>query len=295
MTRSTLLFWSVGAAVAISFGALVAKWVPGASSSSTAATRAARSPRPASSSSQPFLLKFVQNPEPVPPFSLQSFTGQTLDPAEWRGKVVILNFWATWCGPCRYEIPELMAMQKQFQGALQVVGLSVDDEPASQVKAFIGRFGVNYPIAMAGERLQDEFGGILALPTSFILDRQGRVVNKHIGLVPRDYYDAEIAYLAGKPVNAKVQTFVDEGQVFPANVKNAKSLPGVDLSHLTPAQRKLALRQMNQMHCSCGCGYTIAQCRVLDSGCPVSLKIAQQIVVSIARGQPLSAPVRATR
>ncbi len=293
MKRSTLLFWLTGAAVAIGFGALVAKWVPGGS-----ALHAAPAPSSRTASTgqrKPYLLKFVQNPELVPPFSVQSFTGQTLNPAEWRGKVVILNFWATWCGPCRYEIPELMAMQKQFQGSLQVVGLSVDDLPAPQVKSFIGQFGVNYPVAMADEKVQDEFGGILALPTTFIIDRQGRVVTKHIGLVPRDYYDAEIAYLAGQPVDAKVQRFVDVGQVFPANVKNATSLPGVDLSHLTPAQRKLALKEMNQMRCTCGCGYTIAQCRVLDSGCPISLKIAQQVVANIARGRPVSAPAKATR
>lgn len=287
MTRSTMVFWSAATALAVGIGVLLAERVPKLSSA-TAASRAAQ----VAPAQQRFTLKFVKNPEPVPGFSVQSFGGKTLDPAEWRGKVVILNFWATWCGPCRYEIPELIAMQKRFQGSLQVVGLSVDEAPASQVAAFINKFGVNYPVGMASEKLQDEFGGILALPTSFVINRQGRVVSKHVGLVPQVYYDAEIGYLAGQPVNASVKTFVDEGQVFPANVKNAKTIPGVDMSKLTPAQRKLALRRMNQEHCTCGCGYTVAQCRVLDPSCPVSLKLAQQIVDQIARGGAV--PVKST-
>jgi thiol-disulfide isomerase/thioredoxin len=235
---------------------------------------------------QQYTLHFVKNPEPVPGFNVTSFSGQTLTPAAWRGKVVILNFWATWCGPCRYEIPELINLQQKFQGSLQVIGLSVDEAPPDQVKTFIGRFGVNYPVGMASEKLQGEFGGILALPTSFVIDRQGRVVQKHVGLVPEDYYSTEISYLAGRQVNAKVESFTDVGQVFPANVKNATSLPGVDMSRLTPAQRKIALKKLNQMHCTCGCDYTIAQCRLLDSACPVSKKEAQEVVDQIARGAP---------
>ena len=233
---------------------------------------------------QQFVLRFVKNPEPIPAFQVTSFSGQNLTPSAWHGKVVILNFWATWCGPCRYEIPELINLQKRFPNALQVIGLSVDEAPPDQVKTFIGRFGVNYPVGMASMKLQDEFGGILALPTSFVIDRQGRVVQKHVGLVPEDYYATEIGYLAGRQVNAKVESFTDVGQVFPANVKNAKTLPGVDMSQLTPAQRKIAMQKLNQMHCTCGCDYTLAQCRVLDSACPVSKKEAQQVVDEIARG-----------
>jgi hypothetical protein len=93
-------------------------------------------------------------------------------------------------------------------------------------------------------------------------------------------------------VNSTVKTFVDEGQIFPGNVKNAKSIPGVDMSKLTPAQRKLALKEMNEEHCTCGCDYTVAQCRILDSSCPVSLKMAKAIVARIEHG---GAPAKSTQ
>lgn len=283
MKRSTVLFSAAAGVLAIGLGVLVAKHVPKLSSHAMPATPKSNLAQSAPAN-QHFVLKFVKNPEKVPSFDLTSFSGQKLDPAQWHGKVVILNFWATWCGPCRYEIPELMALQKEFPKSLQVIGLSVDEAPPAQVKQFVDRMGITYPVAMASEQLQNRFGGILALPTSFVLDREGRVVQKHVGLRPADFYATEIGYLAGRKVNAEVQTFVDEGQIFPANVKNAKSLPGVDMSKLTPAQRKLALRQMNEQHCKCGCDYTVAQCRVLDSACPVSLKQAQAIVDKIAHG-----------
>lgn len=239
-------------------------------------------------------LRFVDKPESAPGFEVTSFSGQKLTPADWRGKVVILNFWATWCGPCRYEIPELVRLQKEFQGSLQVVGLSVDEAPAAQVKAFIDQFSVNYPVGIASDKVQNEFGGILALPTSFVLDRNGRVVQKHVGLVPEDYYTAEIAYLAGEQTGSKVETFRDVGQVFPANAKYATSLPGVDMSMLTPVQRKMALKEMNEAHCECGCGYTVAQCRLLDSACPVSQKLAQQMVAKVLHGAKAPAKPAAT-
>ena len=283
MKRSTVLFSGAAAILAVGISVYVAKHVPKFSSHAMAAvakSSLAQAPAP----KQPVVLKFVKNPEMVPSFDLTSFSGQKLNPAEWHGKVVILNFWATWCGPCRYEIPELMALQKQFPKSLQVIGLSVDEAPPAEVKQFADRMGITYPVAIASDQLQDRFGGILALPTSFVLDREGRVVQKHVGLIPEDYYATEISYLAGKKVDAQVQTFVDEGQIFAANVKNAKSIPGVDMSKLSPAQRKLALRQMNEEHCKCGCNYTVAQCRVLDSACPVSLKEAQEIVDKILHG-----------
>jgi thiol-disulfide isomerase/thioredoxin len=230
------------------------------------------------------VLRFVKDPEPVPAFAVQSLSGQKLDPAEWGGKVLILNFWATWCGPCRLEVSELVQLQKRNASTLQVIGLSVDEGSPSQVKSFVDHLGINYPVAMASDQLQAKFGGILALPTSFVIDRQGRVVQKHVGLISASYYQEEISYLAGQAVGAKVETFVDEGQIFPTNVKNAKELPGVRMAGLTDEQRKTALRLMNEKHCTCDCNYTVAQCRILDPACAVSLKEAQDIVDAISRG-----------
>ncbi len=295
MRGSTVVFYSLAAALAVGLGVLAARREPlRAAPAKTVDTQKARVQQAAATidpSRQHFTLQFVKDPENVPNFSVQSLGGQTLNPAQWRGKVVILNFWATWCGPCRYEIPELMALEKQYPNSLQVVGLSVDEAPPATVEQFAQRMGINYPVAIAGDALQNKFGGILALPTSFVLNRQGQVVEKHVGLVPSDYYAAEIGYLAGKPENVEVKTFVDEGQVFPGNAKNATSLPGVDMSKLTPTQKKFAIKVLNEKRCHCGCNYTLAQCRLLDSACPVSQKEAQTIVNEIAAGKyPGSGP-----
>jgi thiol-disulfide isomerase/thioredoxin len=293
MSLSTLIRWSAIATLAVGIGIVVGKTIPQKSPASLSSRPASSTQTQSPAPGKPVVLKFVKDPESAPSFHVVSFSGQPLDPSEWKGKVVILNFWATWCTPCRYEIPELMQLQKQFRGSLQIVGLSVDDSPAAQVKQFVQQIGFTYPVAMASEKLQDEYGGILALPTSFVLNRQGQVVQKHVGLVPADYYAAVISYLAGKQVNAKVETFVDDGQVFPANVKNAKSLPGVDMSHLTAAQRKAALTQMNQMRCTCGCDYTVAQCRLLDSSCPTSKAEARKVVQQVSGRTKPAAPPKA--
>lgn len=296
MSLSGLIRWSAIATLAVGLGIVVGKIIP-RKAPATAAPLSSVTQAPGgqpSSASGPVVLKFVKDPQPTPPFHLVSFNGEPLDPAEWKGKVVILNFWATWCTPCRFEIPELMALQKQFKGSLQIVGLSVDSGTAAQVKSFVKQMGFTYPVAMASEKLQDEYGGILALPTSFVINRQGRVVQKHVGLVPAAYYRAEIGYLVGKHVNAKVETFVDEGQVFPSNAKKATSLPGVNMASLTSAQRKTALTEMNQMHCTCGCDYTVAQCRLLDPSCPVSKATAAQVVRQVSKGAKPSTPAKAT-
>lgn len=278
---SSFARWCAIATIAVGIGVVAGKSIPHTTPTSIA--RAARKLTPQSGQKHDVVLKFVKDPEAVPSFSVRSLSGQTLDPSEWKGKVVILNFWATWCTPCRFEIPELESLQSQFPGSLQVVGLSVDDGPASQVEDFVKKAGFDYPVGMASEQLQDEFGGILALPTSFIIDPNGRVVQKHIGLVSADYYTAEINYLLGKPpAGVQVETFVDQGQIFPSNVAKATSLPGVDMSHLSAAQRKAALTRMNQMRCTCGCDYTVAQCRMLDSSCSTSKDAAQTVVQQVS-------------
>jgi thiol-disulfide isomerase/thioredoxin len=234
----------------------------------------------------PLTIYFAKDPAHVPAFTVRGLDGRAITPADWRGKVVLLNFWATWCGPCRFEIPELVELQKKYQGTLEVVGLSVDDAPANQVKRFAEHLGVNYPIAIADLALQEKFGGVAALPTSFLIDRQGGVVQKHVGLFPPQLYETEIRALLGLPVDAKIETFADHGQVWLANASKATELPGIDLSKLTPEQRRRALRELNTTHCTCGCDLTLAQCRIVDTSCPVSLKMAQEILQKISGHAP---------
>jgi thiol-disulfide isomerase/thioredoxin len=131
--------------------------------------------------------------KPAPAWSLTDLSGNVIHSTDLKGKVVILDFWATWCGPCREEIPGFVALQKQYgdQG-LTVIGASVDEGGASVVKKFADQLGMNYPIGLADQSLQTTFGGIDALPTSVIIDRQGRLVSKHIGFTDQSEFEAEL-------------------------------------------------------------------------------------------------------
>jgi cytochrome c biogenesis protein CcmG/thiol:disulfide interchange protein DsbE len=248
---------------------------PGASSSSNAAS---------GSDEDIKTVRFVKNPTPVPQFSIKDLEGHTISPADWHGKVVLLNFWATWCAPCQEEIPDLISLQKKYQGRLQIVGLSEDTESPDKVKSFVQRNGMNYPIAIASQDLEAKFGGVMGLPTSFVVDPEGRVVQKHVGLRNPALYDTEIRALLQLPVDAKIETFDDTGQILLSNAKNATELPGVDLSQLSPDQKKAALRQLNEQGCTCGCGLTLAQCRINDTSCETSEKLAKQVVEKVRSG-----------
>ena len=192
-----------------------------------------------------------------------------------------MNFWATWCGPCRAEIPDLVALQERYDGRLQIIGLNVDDEEAD-IQQYVKETKINYPVAMTSNEVRRQFGGIPALPTSFVLDTEGRVVQKHVGLWNPAVYETEIRALLGMPIMAKVETFEDKGEVFLAHADRATELPGVDLSKLTPEQKKLVLHRFNADTCTCGCKFTLAQCRIWDSGCAVSKAATEKIIAEVS-------------
>jgi len=114
-------------------------------------------------------------------------------------------------------------------------------------------------------------------------------VQKHVGLYPSAVYDREIRALLGEHVDVPIQTFVDEGQIFLKNAANATDLPGVDFKGLSVAQRRLALKRLNSENCICGCKLTIAQCRINDSSCSVSERLAAQVVKQIAASRSAGA------
>jgi thiol-disulfide isomerase/thioredoxin len=232
----------------------------------------------------PPVIRFVKNPEMAPPLQAQDLSGKPVNKDNWAGKVVLVNFWATWCPPCREEIPELLQLKKEYKDRLEIVGISEDDDPPANVLKFARQQGMTYPIVMATPELVDAYGGVPALPTSFLIDTQGRVVQKHSGLYPIEGYDLEIRTLLGMPANARVETFVDTGQVFLKNAANATELPGVSFKGLTAEQKKRALRRLNSESCTCGCKLTLSQCRVNDGECPVSRKLAAQVVKEVAGG-----------
>jgi thiol-disulfide isomerase/thioredoxin len=228
------------------------------------------------------LIRFVKNPDPAPALDINDLDGKPLSLDDLKGKIVLLNFWATWCGPCRAEIPDLIDLQKKYKDQLAIVALATDEDDAALVKKFSQKAGINYRIGMSSDELRAAYGGIPALPTSFIIDPQGRVVQKHIGLNDPSIYELEVRALLGLPFDGKVDYFEDTGQVFLKNAERATELPGVDLSKLTAAQKNIALRRFNAESCTCGCKMTLAQCRVNDTGCAVSKQITAKIVSELS-------------
>lgn len=228
------------------------------------------------------VIRFVRNPDAAPDFTLDALDGKPLSLAGSRGKVVLLNFWATWCGPCRAEIPDLIALQQKYKDQLQIIGLTVDEDDPAEVKQVVAESHINYPVAMASPDIRMRYGGIAALPTSFVLDAQGRVVQKHEGLRDPVLYETEIRALLGLPIDARVETFEDTGQVFLAHADRASELPGVDFSGLTPQQKQAALHKFNAEACTCGCNFTLAQCRIYDRNCAISKSRTEKIIADLS-------------
>jgi thiol-disulfide isomerase/thioredoxin len=123
---------------------------------------------------------------PAPDFTLESLDGKSMRLSDLRGKAVLLNFWATWCGPCKIETPWLVELQNQYGGqGLQVVGVAMDDSGKDEIAKFAKDMGVNYPVLLGKEAVGDEYGGVAALPESFFIGRDGKIVDRIIGLKGR--------------------------------------------------------------------------------------------------------------
>jgi len=232
------------------------------------------------------VIHLIGHPEAAPDFLLSSLDGKPVSLVGAKGKVVLLNFWATWCGPCRAEIPDLVELQKRYADSLQIIGLAVDVDDSTEVKAFAESFGVNYPIAVASDEVRIKYGGISALPTSFLIDPQGGIVQKHTGYSNPLLFELEIRALLHLAIPATVETFEDTGQVFLKNADKATELPGVDFTGLSPQQKLVALRAFNAESCTCGCKLTLAQCRIYDSACHVSRERTAAIVEELSKSSP---------
>ncbi len=133
---------------------------------------------------------------PAPNWQLNDLNGKTVKFSDFRGKVVILDFWATWCAPCRVEIPHFAELQKQYgDKGLTVIGISLDEQGPEAVKEFVKRLDVNYTIVTGNQKVVEAYGGVYAIPTTFVIDRQGRIVSEHVGYDDKVVFEKEIQSL----------------------------------------------------------------------------------------------------
>ncbi len=132
----------------------------------------------------------------APDFALKDMNGKTIRLSDYRGQVVLLNFWATWCGPCKIEIPWFVEFQRTYKDrGFTVIGVSVDEDGWEAVRPFLASRQVNYPVVVSTVEVEQKYGGVEALPMSFLIDREGRIASTHLGLVTRKTYEEEIRQL----------------------------------------------------------------------------------------------------
>lgn len=135
----------------------------------------------------------------APDFELQSLEGKNIKLSDFRGKAVLLNFWATYCGPCKIEMPWFVELQKQYgpQG-FQIVGVAMDDASTEDIAKFAKEMGVNYPILLGKESVGQSYGGVGVLPTTFFVDRDGKITDREFGLQSRSVFVDNIKKALGR-------------------------------------------------------------------------------------------------
>ena len=118
----------------------------------------------------------------APDFALTNLAGTTVRLSDFKGKIVLLDFWATWCAPCREEIPGFIQLQKQYSGrGFTVLGIALDDDGAAVVRPLAQKLGVNYPLVIGNTQVAASYGGIQAVPTAFLIGRDGRILKTFVG------------------------------------------------------------------------------------------------------------------
>ena len=141
-------------------------------------------------------LASAQSKQKAPDFTLRSADGKTYQLSKMQGKVVVVNFWATWCPPCKREIPDFIEVFRKYQDkGLEIVGISMDQGGWNDVTPFLKQNKINYPIVLGNDRVSDEYGGITAIPTTFIIDKNGYIVDTQIGMMSKAQLEAKIKHL----------------------------------------------------------------------------------------------------
>jgi peroxiredoxin len=141
-------------------------------------------------------VKAEKDRNPAPEFALKDADGKTVHLADYKGKVVLLDFWATWCGPCKLEIPWFMELERNNKDrGFAVLGVSMDDEGWEVVKPFVASIGMNYRVVIGNDVTAQLYGGVEALPTTFLIDREGRIAATHVGLTSKKDFEDGVKQL----------------------------------------------------------------------------------------------------
>lgn len=142
----------------------------------------------------------AKSPEDMPHFTLPSATDESVvESNQHAGKVLLINFWATWCGPCREEIPSLIKLRNDHQDeGFEVIGISMDEGGRGVISRFSQKYAISYPVAMGTPKVARAFGGIIGIPQSFLVDRQGKIVKSYAGLIDHDVFEQDIVPLLAK-------------------------------------------------------------------------------------------------
>jgi peroxiredoxin len=197
--RSRRWTWAVVAVVAVSLAlpvtrAFAARCVEACVGVTSRVSQFFLPDQPAGARSQAIIEQQMR--VPAPDFTLDDAVGRRLQLSSLRGKVVLLNFWATWCPPCKIEIPWFAEFTRRYGDQhLAVIGVSLDEDGWASVRPYAEHNKINYSLAIVNDEISGAYGGVGTLPATFLIDRQGRVAAKHVGIVARSEYETEIARL----------------------------------------------------------------------------------------------------
>jgi cytochrome c biogenesis protein CcmG/thiol:disulfide interchange protein DsbE len=138
---------------------------------------------------------------PAPSWVLKDLEGRSVSSTNFQGRVLLINFWATWCPPCRKEIPDFVKFTHENDtNRVVILGLSVDEGGVDVVKPFVGSYKINYPVLMADQSVTDAFGGVAGFPTTFVIDAKGNLVSRHLGMFSEaDFKRYVLPLLENKP------------------------------------------------------------------------------------------------
>ncbi len=213
--------------------------------------------------------------------------------SDFHGKVVVVDFWATWCGPCQLEIPGFIDLQKRYstQG-FTMIGISMDDS-SDPVVEYYKEKQMNYPVALGNDRLAELYGVMQGYPTTFVIGRDGRIYAKHVGAYDPAVFEEEIKELLAANPSGEAADFKQVGQVFaddkvelgnPAAIDS--EVPGIDITKLTADQKETYKKALSAKKCTCDCNRNVLECRHVDRNCATSLKMAQDELAALLKGTP---------